>query len=73
MPRRKPTLTKYQQRLVNLIMGLKEKEIREMLIEILAIEGKYRSAKRFPLTEVRDVIDSFAVIFEREHSEEEKV
>jgi hypothetical protein len=44
---------------------IEDKDFRDMLIEIVSIEGRYRSAKKFPTQQVRDVVDNYASLNER--------
>lgn len=64
MSRGRPTPTRYQRRLIELLTDIDDKDFRDMLIEIVSIEGKYRSAKKFPIQQVRDVVDNYASLEE---------
>lgn len=64
MSRRRPTPTRYQRRLIELLTDIDDKDFRDMLIEVVAIEGKYRSAKKFPIQQIRDVVDNYALLEE---------
>lgn len=64
MSRRRPTPTRYQRRLVELLTAIEDKDFRDMLIEVVSIEGKYRSAKKFPTQQIRDVVDNYASLEE---------
>ncbi len=44
---------------------IEDKDFRDMLIEVVAIEGRHRSAKRFPTQQIRDVVDNYASLNER--------
>lgn len=68
MSRRRPTPTRYQRRLIELLTDIEDKDFRDMLIEIIAIEGRYRSAQRFPIQQVRDVVDNYASLEETKSS-----
>lgn len=60
MSRRRPKLTKSQERLMKLFREVEDEDIREIMYEVVFIEGKYRSAKNFPVRQIRDVVDSVA-------------
>ncbi len=65
MSRRRPTPNRFQRRLVELMTDIEDKDFRDMLIEVVAIEGRHRSAKRFPIQQIRDVVDNYASLKER--------
>jgi hypothetical protein len=49
---------------VELLTAIEDKDFRDMLIEVVSIEGKYRSAKKFPTQQIRDVVDNYASLEE---------
>jgi hypothetical protein len=65
MSRRRPTPNRFQRRLVELMTDIEDRDFRDMLIEVVAIEGRYRSAKKFPTQQIRDVLDNYASLLER--------
>ena len=62
MPRTERKLTKSHQRLLKLFGEVEDEAIRQIMIEVVSIEGRHRSssAKNFPIRLVRDVVDSEA-------------
>ena len=54
------SMTKTQRRLYELLINLHDKDIQEAIIDVINIERRNRSAKNFPIREVRDVIDRIA-------------
>jgi len=68
MPERK--ITRSQQRLLKFFESVEDETIRDIMIEVLNIESRNRSAGSFPIRKVRDVIDSNARLaeIEEEHS-----
>ena len=60
MSRRRPKLTKSQERLLKLFQEIEDEDIREIMAEVVFVEGKHRSAKNFPVRLVRDAIDKVA-------------
>ncbi len=60
MARRRPNLTKYQQRLLGLLTNIEDSDFRDMLIEVISIESRHRSAGRFPVNQIRDAVDNLA-------------
>ena len=62
MSRRRPKPTKSRERLMKLFREVEDEDIREIMAEVIYIEGKHRSssAKNFPIRLVRDAVDSVA-------------
>lgn len=62
MARRRLKLTKSHERLLKLFSEVEDEDIREIMAEVVSIEGKHRSssAKNFPIRLVRDAVDSVA-------------
>ncbi len=65
----KRKLTMAQQRLLGFFKDVEDESIRDIMIEVLNIESRNRSAKSFPIRKVRDVIDGNAKLIEREETE----
>lgn len=53
----KPTLNAQQRRLLSFIESVPDEDFHELIWRVIMIEGKNRSAKRFPISEVRDAVD----------------
>lgn len=53
-------MTITQKRLLELIMGIEDENIREIIIEVMNIEKSNRSSHNFPIRKVKDVVDSVA-------------
>lgn len=66
MARKGPELRGYQRRLLNLLNGIEDGDFRDMLLDVIVVEGKHRSAGRFPVQEIRDVVDNHARLAENE-------
>ena len=62
MARRRLKLTKSHKRLLKLFSEVEDEDIREIMAEVVSIEGKHRSssARNFPIRLVRDAVDSVA-------------
>lgn len=62
MARRRLKLTQSQKRLLELFSEVEDEDTREIMGEVVYIEGKHRSssAKKFPIRLVRDAVDSVA-------------
>lgn len=56
--RREPT--KIQLRLLKLIREVEDEDIKEIMIDVLGLEGMHRSAKNFPTRKVKDIVDRVA-------------
>lgn len=59
MSSRKPKLTGSQKRLLKLFKQVEDEDVREIMTEVVVLEGKYRSGN-FPVRKVRDVVDVVA-------------
>jgi|WetSurMetagenome_2_1015567.scaffolds.fasta_scaffold35426_2 hypothetical protein len=53
-----------QERLRRLFRDIKDPHVRDIISEVVTIEAKYRSAQKFPLQQIRDVVDNNARLIE---------
>jgi len=63
MATRRPKLTKSQKRLINLFKEVDDEDLQEIMLEVVFLEGKYRSGN-FPTRKVRDIVDAVAKLQE---------
>lgn len=56
----KTRVTQAKQRLLSLFQSVEDKDTRTVIAEVVNIEAKNRSAVRFPLSDIRDVVESVA-------------
>ena len=71
MVSRRPELTKPQERLMRLFHQIDDRDIREIMAEVVSIERRYRSAQKFPMRLVKDAIDNVARLQEMTQEPEE--
>jgi len=60
MSHRRLKLTKSQERLMRLFSEVDDEDIREIMADVVFIEGKHRSARNFPVRLIRDAVDKVA-------------
>ena len=61
-------ITRPKKRLLTLFMNIESEAIRNIVSDVVAIESLNRSAKRFPLGKVREVVDREARFQEQQTS-----
>lgn len=62
MRRKSTTPTKFQKRMLSLFEQIDDPDLKEVMANVVMLESRYRSssAERFPLREIRDIVDAAA-------------